>query len=87
MTHAVCYDLINADDGEHNRMIEVMRGIPDAKKNRLETLWIVPTLNRTSEQIHDDIIARVRRAKIKADGIDLWVAKRTSPKQKKTKLR
>ena len=87
MTHAISYDLIGADDGEHNRMrTEVMKKIPGAKK-RLDTLWTVPTNNRTSAQIYDNVIARIRRKKIKADEIDLWVAKRTNPEQETKKLR
>ena len=87
MTHAVSYDLKGAEEGEHKRMrTEVMGDIPGAKR-RMRTLWTVSTNNQTSEQIYDDIVVRIRRAKIKADEIDLWVAKRTSPKQNTTKLR
>lgn len=67
MRHAISYDLVGADEGEHNRMRnEVMAQIPDAKRI-LRTVWTVPTLDRTSQQIYDDVIERVQDAEIKAD--------------------
>lgn len=87
MTHLVRYVLVEADDGEHDRMrTEVMGDISGAVQLLFAT-WTVPTRNRTSTEIYEDIRDRTIAAGIQADYLRIIITRYVDPVRKRNKLR
>ena len=73
--YVIGYNLVEADIGEHRRMITVMEAFGAKKKRKVDTLWTVRSNGRDSRMIYKELKRLTLDNEIAADRVHFWIAK------------